>query len=474
MTGGTSNTSQQGGHRRRRQDAQVNMSRIWADFNRALRSVEPFDQWHWMRLLLVAAVRYAYHQSRLAVLVDALRLNAVWRPLVPAFGLSLVAFVEAVYFAKLREAFVVRAWCKSCAALGALEEQQQQYQYGKASCVFAGGNKTYCAWDVAFSFLAIYFGIMIIYHYINAVFSSPGIILSGEDNSTEESDQVANGWIVQKCMEARGGCCFINTAVNVASERRLVAMYPSASTDDNDGAKDSDHENESDDQTRYFPSPFTSYCKKCKLLRPARAHHCSTCNRCVLQFDHHCPWTNNCIGFGNYRSFFLTVFYVTLGAWYGFVILAPPFFQHMKSKFQKFGFSILLEHKTGLLDLPPPWVILKQAMTTGIEPDILLRMVVPLLIGACLVMTSFLVYHVRYTCKNLTTLEHSVILGMMKKELDEKGSQAFSETYQKPINPFDHGWRRNIVQAVGPSFLAFALPIPVQSRTPMVPKRKAT
>lgn len=483
MTTERTDTFREGGHsrRRRRQDAQANLFRTWADFNHAIRSVEPFDQWHWMRLLLVASVRCAYYQSRMELVVDTLRLDEVWRPLVPAFGLSLIAFVEVVYFAKLRETFIVPTWCKPCAAALGTSKEQQLQQYGAASCVLEDGITTRCAWDVAFSFIAVYFGTMISYHYINAVFSSPGVVLPGNDKSPADGDQ-RNGRMVQNCMEARGGCCFINTTINIASERRLVSMYPSASNDDNDEdacifIKDSnkgvgDDEDDSQDQSRYFPSPFASHCTKCKLTRPARAHHCSTCNRCILQFDHHCPWTNNCIGFGNYRSFFLTVFYVTLGAWTGFILLAPPFFRHMKINFQTHGFSLLMRQKTGLLDLPPPWVIIKQAMTIGVEPDILLRMVVPLLIGACLVMTGFLVHHLRYICINLTTLEHTVILGMMKKELDEKGATALS-TYQKPINPFDSGWRRNIAKAVGPSILAFVLPIPVPPRTPMAPKRKA-
>ena len=31
-------------------------------------------------------------------------------------------------------------------------------------------------------------------------------------------------------------------------------------------------------------------CYKCKIVRPPKAHHCSQCNRCVLEMDHHCPW----------------------------------------------------------------------------------------------------------------------------------------------------------------------------------------
>lgn len=46
-----------------------------------------------------------------------------------------------------------------------------------------------------------------------------------------------------------------------------------------------------------------SMCKKCKVKRPPRTHHCSLCNRCVLRMDHHCPWIGNCIGYKNHRFF---------------------------------------------------------------------------------------------------------------------------------------------------------------------------
>jgi hypothetical protein len=68
------------------------------------------------------------------------------------------------------------------------------------------------------------------------------------------------------------------------------------------------------------------FCHKCDAWKPPRAHHCRSCDRCVLRMDHHCtpsfsvslsfhtalnvvsfsgPWIGNCVGHKNHKAFLL-------------------------------------------------------------------------------------------------------------------------------------------------------------------------
>ncbi|EON63964.1 hypothetical protein W97_03193 [Coniosporium apollinis CBS 100218] len=119
------------------------------------------------------------------------------------------------------------------------------------------------------------------------------------------------------------------------------------------------------------------FCKKCQTKKPDRAHHCSSCKRCVLKMDHHCPWLATCVGLRNYKPFLLFLIYVSLFCWVCFAASASWVWTEMVSD-ANFADTLM----------PVNYILL--AVISGI-------------IG--LVITGFTAWHIMLACKGRTTIE---------------------------------------------------------------------
>ncbi|PTU17279.1 hypothetical protein P175DRAFT_0519325 [Aspergillus ochraceoroseus IBT 24754] len=135
------------------------------------------------------------------------------------------------------------------------------------------------------------------------------------------------------------------------------------------------------------------FCKKCQSPKPDRAHHCSTCKRCVLKMDHHCPWLATCVGLYNYKAFLLFLIYTSLFCWVDFAVAAIWIWTEVLNE-------------TRYID--------------GILPvNVVLLSILGGIIG--LVLTGFTAWHISLAVRGITTiesLEKTRYVSPLRKALD--------------------------------------------------------
>ena len=55
------------------------------------------------------------------------------------------------------------------------------------------------------------------------------------------------------------------------------------------------------DHTKHAHVIENQFCYICECHVGPKSKHCSSCNKCISNFDHHCKWLNNCVGSKNYK-----------------------------------------------------------------------------------------------------------------------------------------------------------------------------
>lgn len=174
----------------------------------------------------------------------------------------------------------------------------------------------------------------------------------------------------------------------------------------------------------------------CNVWKPDRTHHCSICNRCILNMDHHCPWINNCVGFYNRKFFIQLLVYVYLSLAVVVVFSIPEICSRCAGLAQ---LASLTRSNQSNFVVSRTWYSIMSII-------ILLAFFMSLLLICTL--TNFIKFHMKLVWENYTTIEN------LDREENAKSK-------------FDIGKRRNWEQVFGSNVWLWWLPMHTQASRPI-------
>ncbi len=310
-------------------------NKTWHEFKAALGDIsQNFDQFYWMRKLFSSGTKYIYHKTKLSKYASVssihdfilIKCKGHLVQFVPLLAICLVCLVVFCYDGILHDYVIRRRWCIDT-SIGSCIYNDNESNYstllqgsddegdtidGSSSSFekvrmngecntrdaidedggvmmsenkYSSMHRPFCFWSMFHLIVTHYLCFMILWNYLHTTFTSPGVLVpqEEEDRKTCNENNDGNGmtntnnltrreW---KSTEGRGGCCYINPKYIIQDEINRVALYKDAV------GKECFPSSESN--SVFIPAANTSFCKKCQMDRPPRCHHCSTCNRCVLQ-----------------------------------------------------------------------------------------------------------------------------------------------------------------------------------------------
>lgn len=175
-----------------------------------------------------------------------------------------------------------------------------------------------------------------------------------------------------------------------------------------------------------------------KQPKPPRSHYDHALKELVLNMDHYCPWMANCVGYFNYRYFLNFLIYVFVAMVYAVSITFNLFLSIDNHRRHR----VYTRNQEGNFDpgahiekvVDPRYADLSKEERQTISFAFLICVAVG--VGVFVLMA----FHLYLACSGQTTIELHSNFGR-KRRARHRGVMW--------SNPYDLGWKRNLMQIYG-------------------------